>query len=304
MAAVKDLGAEVLEDLKGSWRFKVAIVMWIPLIVTTIVALAQFGLMNKNGNAQTFANTQIVSESVVNFPMFYLYRGSDNLAFNTGGYCWIPPNTQDIVVTTPCTGIYGDIPTQNDRTKCFMVKPTAAQTASVGRRRIQCTLTTAPTWISNNNPVLQLTVVGADGIPDDMVWINAMQNVQPPVSNVQQPGLSVAFQQVLTMASESANVDISWSADIDYYSQNWLNQSLATQSWNFEVRIDDFQNIQYGNYNSFTNYQFLAAWGGVMFFFYVLFAFVFFIVKLFMPDDSKVLGSHPKGAAETYTPIR
>jgi len=276
MAAIKEFIANLVEDLKASWRFKLALVLWIPLVVTTIVALVQFGAMNKAGDANTYAKTQIVMESTATFPMFYVFR-VDGQPFLQSLRC-INMNTGQLVQTQACANQYG--PGNNAPTSvCTQVlanKQTA--TNSYAGRRLTCSVLFAfngGNWPSNT--VYQLTVVGADGIPDDNVWVNPTQN------------LSVAFQQQLTMASESANMDTSWGADIDYYSNVAVVSPSYTGSFTMEIRIDDFQNILYTQANTFTDYQFLAAWGGVMFFFYVLFIFVFSVAKFFLPDDSKLL---------------
>jgi len=269
MSGVRAFFSDLVSDLKSSWRFKLAIILWIPLVVTTIVALVQFAAMDQAGNANTFATTQLIAESTVNFPMFYVYRGWDGLAYFQSVVC-IAPNGQRIP-TGSCGTKYGYGSDVNPLANCTLVN---AQNfaATPTNQKIQCVISLSNVGVYTN-PVYQLTVVGADGIPDDMVWINPTQYV------------SVAVQQVLTMQSESASIDTSWSADIDYYTTAALTSSV----FQMEVRIDDFNNNLYTNSNTFTDYQFLAAWGGVMAFFYVLFAFTFFIAKLFIGDDSKVL---------------
>jgi len=271
MSGVREFVSDLVEDLKRSWRFKLAIVLWIPLVVTTIVALVQFGAMNKAGDTNTFATVQLVAESTVNFPMFYIFR-PDNQPYWSIHPISCTTNTGATVPVQKCQ------PSLVPNVALNYCQQVAANTvaATPANNQIICQIQTSATY---NNSVFQLTVVGADGIPDDAVWIN------PHVDQ------SIAVQQVLTMQTESAQMDTSWSADIDYF-----NSVLSPTGFTLRLRIDDFNNILYTNSNTFTDYQFLAAWGGVMFFFYVLWAFVMFVAKLFLPADSKLMGG-PAGAS-------
>jgi len=130
------------------------------LIVTTIVALVQFSAFNQAGRAYTFATTQIIPESTINFPMFYIYRDSDNGPYFQSVQCIF--NSQ-VIVGGPCAAQYGP---PGGSTICTQVN-VANLAATPASNKIQCTVTLQPN--SYTNPVFQMTVVGSGGIPSDYV---------------------------------------------------------------------------------------------------------------------------------------
>jgi len=289
MAGVKQFVSDLLTDLRRSRRFQIAVIIWIPLVVTTIVAIAGYGAVLQDALATNYAKVEFNVESTVATPLIYMKR-DDLLPYfqtvtcrNSNGAALTNLNTK------PCN--YFDTGSITDPKVCTVIPsvnipaPSAWTIESVG-------YTCLITFVQNNyvDTTFRVTMVGADNIPDDRVFI------QPTLFQ------SVELDQEFSATSESANIDISWGGDVDVYNAIAINMSNPMSLGHMQLyfRIGNFGGMLYTGYSAYTNYQFLSAWGGIMFTFYFFFWIVYGIVKLFTAPDSKLLD--PTGSAP-YTPL-
>jgi len=88
------------------------------------------------------------------------------------------------------------------------------------------------------------------------------------------------------------------------YESSVFNSPPATPSFQLSLmfRIPFRALIVHRQHIAFDDWQLLAAWGGFFTFMAVLHSIVFFVVKKFTADDSKLLGSSIAGPS--YEPIK
>jgi len=257
-------------------------VLWIPLIVTSFVAVVKLGLKNTDAKVNPQWKTDFIPESNgINYPDVTLQFVNPD-----------PLNVNPVMQTISCTQRASQPltlrpcpPPLNSLTQCAYL-PLSQFSASrqwIHQNHVACNITIVAA--GTVNPVNQALAIS---IAQGYVWFANPPTYVNPTSYAR-----------LDMFRE---VFIPLSGSVVYEWGVWpLNPSSIynTQGTPFIMRLDfdiPFRAItQHVQFVLFDDYQLLGAWGGFFFFCAFLHAIVFAFVKLYTPADSKLLGNNPAG---------
>lgn len=276
---------DVIADVKTSWRFRVATVLWIPLIVTAGVMVVRFGIRHTLSEKYREFKTTFIPETSVNYPDVQMFFSNQNYA--SGSCSQWGQNAQ--IMLQPCQ----NLPPRTQHRCIFLqlsLKTSNQNGNNIFGQPIHCNFT------FNQNAVNQV---------DDEIFVllpggwdtNSKWNFDNPLFLRPNPRIGVQlFHEVFY--SRQGKID-------NWFSQHTYETSIfpsGSSAYNVSIRFSIPFNALEVNWeeDGFDSWFLLATWGGGFFFFYCLFLLAFNIAKFFLPDDSRLLRS---GGDSTATPL-
>eukprot|EP01116_Phalansterium_solitarium_P008727 TRINITY_DN22697_c0_g1_i1.p1 TRINITY_DN22697_c0_g1~~TRINITY_DN22697_c0_g1_i1.p1 ORF type:complete len:282 (-),score=74.64 TRINITY_DN22697_c0_g1_i1:398-1243(-) len=266
-----DLG----HDLKSSWRFKIAALLWIPFFIVICVGVSKFDIKMQSSARVPGWRVAINHEQAINYPQITFER-EDALNYFVSSTCYHGNKKLPLV---KCAD-----PAYTNQMQCFTVDTTgvAAILNPTPVKEIVCNFTLGD--IPSNNTVFAVSFPGG--------WTDEEQIYLTPND------LAVVELSKTTFLPTGTDAIDQWRATVTYRSSI---QSANTAKVAF--RISAFDIITYTQYVWFDSWQFQGAFGGIVFFYWVWFQLVYRFLKNFLPNDSKLLGTEmPVGAPAVYAP--
>jgi len=291
LTPVLNFARDFVSDLKSSRRFQVCVVLWLPLVITALVCVVRLGIKNTFARQFPQWNTFFIPESTgITYPDVYV------------NFSWTPSSV-DPSFTVKCTQRGNPVPAINcpttfmrqPSTQCQVLKMSGFQASQSyrGQNHIGCN------FVVNVNGGAMVNQEMAISFAQGYVWFP-----NPPTYFT--PNAYVRVDLFRDLFHPMGGPDVfEWGTWLMYQSSVFNNppQPNFNMTVNFDIpfralavhRQDDI----------FDNWQLLAAWGGFFTFMAFLHAIVFFFVKLYTPNDSKLLSSGigaPSGPQ--YEPIK
>jgi len=279
----------LLQDLKSSWRFKVGLVLYIPLIITAAILTVRFGIHNTLAEKYHEWKTTFVSEPSIQFPNLMIYFANQNFSrpVTSPGVCVQRGSPSSVISVT--AGGCGFNPGKTCHT--FNFSPLSSRGTDVYGTAIDCTFLWNPA--PGQNDEFYVHTPGGFAQQPGGNW-----NIE---DNPVRPNLYIGFhmEPQFFHPMHSARVEV-WNTKVLY--ETSIFPSWGTNPYNTTISFRiPFAVIEY-NWETvgFDSWMLMAAWGGAFFFFYFLHSIVFSIAKLWLPDDSVLLrqGSAGESAGE------
>jgi len=281
MSFVRDL----IADCKSSRRFQVGLVLWIPLIIVTAIMVVRFGIRHTLSQKFGEIKTTFIQENSVHYPDLLLYFRNPpqgpKLCFQ-----WIQGQPSPMPVY-PATCPANVQPQNNDPNRppltCWMLPlhldvAVPPQNGMPWANPIFCNFTFNPNANGNDNEMYLIT---PGGFNTSSQWNFGDPHFLRPNHRIGVDlfhELFFAFNQRID--NWFARVVYEDSVFPDNYSPYWVGMEFRIPFTNVEVNWQD---------DGFDSWMLLAAWGGGIFFFYLLHIAAFAIAKFFLPDDSRLL---------------
>jgi len=287
MSAAVQFGRDLLSDLKSSRRFQIAALLWLPVFVVLCIAIVWFGLQNTMAETYKEWKLTFVPESTIQFPNLLLGSANPN------GFAKVPICVQDTSATVtyvrqasaPCP-----VPWLSN---CSLLNFAAYSSSGTDAYSyaVKCNFVFNPAPLSND--MLYLWVPGGFGSANNNGW---NEQAIPIRSN---NFVAVHLQPEHFYPLHSPPID-TWSTDIQYWTSVFGDTTSSAYNSTFWFRIPYTVITASWETTGFDRWFLISFWGGIMFFMYFLHAIAFGFVKLFLPDDSKLL----KGPGDSYQPIK
>jgi len=307
---VINFGREFIVDARSSRRFQVALVLWLPLIIVGAILTVRFGLLNAIMKTFHEWKTTYVAQSQVPFPDLLFHMKNPNVPPFPGVPPYLPvcqqygqlnnnPLTAQSVPINMVQCPWGfDVNCYRFNFSVFSSSGTdnwnsainctmyflASQGNDVMRIHVPGGMATFPgtNWDVNDHPVRPNRHVLVDLEPEH--WF-PMQG--PPVHTWR-----------IRSHYESTHF-----TSYDNYSQSFSGGSYFIYNATLVFRIPYSMVRASWETTGFDGWFLLSAWGGGFYFLYVLHTLVFSILKLWLPNDSKLLpaSGNPQGE---YTPLK
>lgn len=274
---------DVIADVKTSWRFRVAVLIWIPLIVVSGVLVVRFGIRHTLSAKYREFKTTFIPETTVNYPDIEIYFRNTQFT----GAC-----SQDLGQGQPpakflFSGCQDTLPDTTSVCKFFpLSQKQTSQTADMRGQPIHCNFTFQPMpGAPNANQEMYLLLPG--GWNTSSTW-----NYANPVPL--RPNLHIGIQLFHEVFFGYGQKVDNWFAMHQYMDSEFPD---GTSAYNISMRFSiPFTALEVNwEEDGFDSWFLMATWGGGIFFFYFLFLISFNIAKFFLPDDSRLLRS---GGAE------
>lgn len=288
VAPLQRLLQDFLHDVKSSKRFWVATIMWIPLFITVMIAISELGLRNTYSKRTLDWRTRYENEdSGISFPDVTIQLGAGGAQFSvTPGQLPLCKQRMSLATRSPCPGA---LPTKCNK---FSLSQFQASAAYEGQNHITCSLIIT-TQSPQDNTEFNVTV------PQGFIW-------QPnPPTYVQANRLAevdLYRERLVTMDHRSAD---EWFTTVTYQTSDFYSPDPTTGYFNATImfRIPVRAMIVHYQYNAFDQWQLIGTWGGAIFFMWFLHSIVYGILKLWLPNDSKLFPA-TDAPTTTYEPIK
>jgi len=284
---------DVVTDLKNSWRFRVWAVLWIPLVVTSFVAVIHLGIYSTLSKQIPNWRQQYVSESSgINYPDILVNAGAGSSFPVSGGYSAVFCNQSGTIINAlSCPSVNGLAVNPSGCVK-LPLSSRIASAANAGRNHITCSFGITSNYVNSNT---EMTVV----IPQGFIW---RPNDPTYVQANMAAAVMLSRERLVTMDGRSAD---EWWTQVVYQSSDFFNTPIGTPfQANIIFRIPQRALVINTQYVDFDNYHMLGAWGGAIFFFWFLHSIVYKVLGLWLPNDSKLLATATAEAVSAYEPIK
>eukprot|EP01116_Phalansterium_solitarium_P023196 TRINITY_DN7_c0_g2_i1.p1 TRINITY_DN7_c0_g2~~TRINITY_DN7_c0_g2_i1.p1 ORF type:complete len:338 (+),score=84.15 TRINITY_DN7_c0_g2_i1:127-1014(+) len=287
----KSFFRDLFSDLKSSRRFQVATVLWIPLIVVGFILFIRFSIRNELHEKYREWGTTFIPQSAIQYPDVRLSFANPNISSLTcktvippmapvqTSNCMWPPNTPEGRSNFPCRQI---------KLSAITATNSQGQMGNFFGNPIACNFTFGAN--PGQNEEMYLHTPGGWG---SQSWSFPPQFIRP------NQFISVHLEKQMFVPEHQAPVTV-WNTQVNY------DTSIFPQG-NVAYNTTIFFRIPFGALQvawervGFDSYFLMAAWGGGFFFFYFLHICVFSILKLFLPNDSKLL---KVSQSSEYTPLK
>jgi len=276
---------DVIADLKTSWRFRVACVIWIPLIVCAGILVVRFGIIHTLSQKYRQFQTTFVPQSSVAYPNIEIYWSN---APTSGSICYQPNTTNGNLIGTLCP----DTQQTRNNNQCIKYGLSRFSTTQNPNHPLGYPIHCDFQFNAKTNPDgsvanQEFFMLFPGGWNTSSAW--DYNNPVPLRPNVR-IGMQL-FHEVF----------LGYGGRVD----NWFSNHIYEETifpngqWAYNVSIHfwvPFDVVQVNwEEDGFDSWLLLAFWGGGFFFFYVLFLLAFNIAKFFLPDDSRLLKTPTEG---------
>lgn len=285
---------DLFSDLKSSRRFQVGTVLWIPLIVTAAVLTVRFGIENTLMTKFHEWKHTFIAESSFKFPDMLMYFDNPNGFYPNGNS--VPICTQPGVATS--SSVYGVakpcpfpwvMPNGN---QCYNFQFSQYSTSGINQYQyhIQCLFRFQPDVGQDN----MIRVFTPGGFETYSGWNQESDPVRPNMA------VALHLEPEWVMPMNSAPF-LLWHRRTHYESTVFTGNSPTPYNTTMWIRIPFTVIRASWEHNGFDSWILMAMWGGGFFFFYFLHSIIFAVLKLWLPNDSKLIPAPTTGSE--YTPI-
>jgi len=308
---VINFGRDFIADARSSRRFQVALVLWLPLLIVGAILTVRFGLLN--GIMKTFHEwkTTYVAESTVPFPDLLFHFKNPNVPCFPG-----PPGSPLLPVcqqysssgtanppTVPINWVA--CPWTGDSNNCYRFN--FSQFSSSGTDNWGSAINCSFIFLAaQGNDVMRIHVPGGMATFPNTNWDLNDHPVRPnkhalvdlePEHWFPMSGMPLHTWRIRSFYEST--VFTAW--DNTSYVMN--GQTYGVYYATIVFRIPYSMVRASWETTGFDGWMLLSAWGGGFYFLYVLHTFIFSILKLWLPNDSKLIPAtgNPQGE---YTPLK
>lgn len=283
---------DLISDVKSSRRFQVGLVLWIPLIVVSAILVVRFGIRHTLSEKYREFKTTFIRESQVAYPnleMYFLNPPQTKTCAQRVNHVLQAP----ITIGSCSDAVNGRIPLTClyfPFSKDIAIPP---QNGDPWGNPIVCNFTFNQNGNQNLNGDNEMFLLTPGGWNTSSTW-----NYQNPYFLRPNHFIGVSLFHELFFGF-GQRVD-NWFAQITYQDSNfpsnrgpyWTAIEFRIPFTSVEVNWED---------DGFDSWFLMAAWGGGIFFFYLLHVAAFGIAKFFLPEDSRLLRAG--GADASATPL-
>jgi len=283
---------DFVSDLKTSRRFQICVLLWLPLIVTTGVAVVRLGLKNTDAKLFPTWKTDFIPESSgISYPDVTIsfvnpqVPGNPSVYFPGGGIqCY---QRGSLAVNQVCPG-------NANTQQCVTAKLSSFQAskAEVGQNHVTCNISIVVNTAGANQELAITMSQGYVWFPNPPTYVTPNQNTEVDL-----------FREVFVPIGQKPVSE--WSTLRNYESSVFNNNpppAPAAFIASIRFRIPFRAVIVHRQYVDFDDWQLLAAWGGWFTFMAFLHCIVFFVAKQYTAADSKILARGSAGGPG-YEPI-
>jgi len=280
----------VVADLKTSRRFQVCLFLWLPLIVTSLVAVVRLGLKNTDAKLFPEWKTEFIPESSgISFPDVTIGFLNPDTANGNPSFNYFGCSQRGIFAP------YQSCPSGVPVSQCRVAKLSAFQASrsEVGQNHVTCNITILSTPGVNQEIAISM-LQGYVWFPNPPTYINPNAAVEVDL-----------FRELFIPIGQGQVFE--WSTLRNYESSVFNSNPSPTAPFAMSLtfRIPFRAVIVHRQFVAFDDFQLLAAWGGFFTFMAFLHAIVFWFVKLYTVPDSKILAnSGGEMAGPSYEPIK